>query len=122
MLARVYGLEAILAAIGGLLLGLGLGVAIAERAAQRRYDALAEAARELETVANPWLRARLVSLESNPPATPPHDSDDPDAALLVETRSLIETVQRIEEEDMIGFGDTVELESPRALVRASRKR
>lgn len=96
-----------MAALGGLLLGLGLGVGSTRRRDQREADELLRRVRELEQVAIPWLRARAEAL-----GAPPHslDRDASDDALAT-TRGLIETIQRLEREDLLPYNDTMELEA-----------
>lgn len=96
-----------MAALGGLLLGLGLGVGSVRRRDRRETEELARRVRELEQVAVPWLRARAELLGAPSHALEPDDSRDPLAA----TRALLDTVQRLEREDLLPYNDTMELEA-----------
>jgi len=103
----MHGWEAVMAALGGLLLGLGLGVGSARRREQRDANELERRVRELERVAIPWLRARAESL-----GAPARSLDrDPVDDALATTCALIETIQRLEREDLLPYNDTMELEA-----------
>lgn len=118
MLARMHGWEAVMAALGGLLLGLGLGVGSARRREVREADALERRIRELEQVAVPWLRARAEALGAAPHTLERDPSDD----ALATTRGLIETIQRLEREDLLPYNDTMELEAMALTRDAAPKR
>jgi hypothetical protein len=103
----MHGWEAVMAALGGLLLGLGLGVGSVRRRELRETEELARRVRELEQVAVPWLRARAELLGAPPHALEQDSARDPLAA----TRALLDTVQRLEREDLLPYNDTMELEA-----------
>jgi len=107
-----------MAALGGLLLGLGLGVGSVRRREQREHDELVRRVRELEQVAVPWLRARAELLGAAPHALEPDGARDPLAA----TRALLDTVQRLEREDLLPYNDTMELEAMALTRDAAPKR
>ena len=84
-----------MAALGGLLLGLGLGVGARGRREQRDAQAasdLKERVFALDEVAIPWLRAHATSLGVLPETVTRRPSDDP----LETAQALIETIVRCE--------------------------
>jgi hypothetical protein len=107
MLAPMHGWEAVMAALGGLLLGLGLGVGSTRRRNLREADELARRVRELEHVAIPWLRARAEALGAPPQSLERDESED----ALATARALFDTIQRLEREDLLPYNDTMELEA-----------
>ncbi|MCA9573881.1 MAG: hypothetical protein KC668_00550 [Myxococcales bacterium] len=106
----MHGWEAVMAALGGLLLGLGLGVGASGRrarlAAQARED-VERRARALTDVALPWLRAHATTLGAPPETTIADRGGDP----LETTRALIDTITRCEREDLLPYSDTMELDA-----------
>jgi hypothetical protein len=110
MLRRMHGWEAVMAALGGLLLGLGLGVGVRGRRDRRAVQAatdLQRRAAELDALVNPWLRAHAATLGA--PAETVAQRGQGDA--LETAHALIETIVRCEREDLLPFSDTMELDA-----------
>jgi hypothetical protein len=107
MLAPMHGWEAVMAALGGLLLGAGLGVGLSRREVARATLAFQQRVRELDRVALPWLKARAEALGAPESVL----QSTPDGTPLSETLALVEVVQRLEREDLLPFSDTMEVDA-----------
>lgn len=106
----MHGWEAVMAALGGLLLGLGLGVGARGRRGRREAQAAADMTRRvraLEEVAVPWLRARAETLGAPGETIAAATWQDP----LETTHALIETIVRLERDDLLPYSDTMELDA-----------
>lgn len=114
----MHGWEAVMAALGGLLLGLGLGVGARGRREASEAAELRRRVRELDQEVVPWLRARAESL-----GAPSRTLDVPEARDALETTAaLLETIQRLEREEQLPFSDTMELEAMPATRTEAPKR
>ena len=102
---EMHGIEAILAALGGLLLGLGLGFAWAERKAEASVAQLRMRAAEIERRAMPLLRATQRSGKG--PASSPAGERPLDV-----TSSLLDALEHSQHADDLAFSDTMEASSP----------
>lgn len=117
----MHGWEAVMAALGGLLLGLGLGVGARGRRQQREAQQAAELKRRahaLSEVAVPWLRSRAETLGAPRETVAAATAEDP----LGATHALIDTIMRLEREDLLPYSDTMELDAIALAESASTKR
>ena len=106
----MHGWEAVMAALGGLLLGLGLGVGVRGRRDRQAVQAatdLQRRAAELDAVAIPWLRNHASTLGAPAETVAQRGQDDP----LETAHALIETIVRCEREDLLPYSDTMELDA-----------
>ncbi len=100
------GWETVLAAVGGLVLGLGLGVGWAGREQRRLRRQLAQGGASLRNSVVPVLAKRAdalglrVSLRPTPKATPLEEA-------LAEAVELAEQLQEFGEENALPFSDTL---------------
>jgi hypothetical protein len=111
------GWEALMAAFGGLLLGLGLGVGSVRRREPHADAEFARRVRDLTQTALPWLRARAELLGAPPEMLEQASSRDP----LVATQVLLTTVQRLESETL-PYNDTLEMDAAGVTRDAHPKR
>lgn len=108
--------ETIVAAVGGLLLGLGLGLSIGRRSVAPSAGDKHTTEARIRTVVLPVLerRADELGIKSDPPADPHRDAVG--AAV-----TLASAIQRSDKGRELGYSDTVELDSPRATKTVSHR-
>jgi hypothetical protein len=95
--------ETLLAAVGGLVLGLGIGLVLGRREQAARRELVRDRAR-LRANVLPVLEARAQAL-GLPRSERSYDTEDPvDAAVDISV-----TIQRLEETQNLAFSDTLEL-------------
>ena len=102
----MQGWEAVLAAVGGLVLGLGLGVLLGRRGVQDGADTqrLREGVSRLRTVVVPVLERHASTLGVPSVERGPVDGDGLEVALALGT-----AIQRREEREDLPFSDTLEI-------------
>jgi hypothetical protein len=99
---------------------LGLGVGARGRRERREAQAVADMTRRvhaLEDVAVPWLRARAETLGAPEETVAAATWQDP----LDTTHALIETIVRLERDDLLPYNDTMELDALGAPPSTSTK-
>jgi hypothetical protein len=99
----VSGWETILAAIGGLLGGFGIGVVVARRREQRMIDRTRALEARVKKAVLPVLDDRAHALGLSKSERP--KQADP----ILTAIELSQTIQRVEERNHVAYSDTLEL-------------